>query len=48
MYFTTPSRSPLVTLKEQLQALRASVPSVLHKAIDARLDAIAKAEATTA
>lgn len=44
MHFTTTPPPPLPTLKTELQALRASTPAVLHKAIDARLDAIAKAE----
>lgn len=46
MYFTNIALQPqLATLKAELLALRASVPAVLHSAIDARLDIISKAEA---
>ena len=44
MHFTTIPRPPIVTLKAELQALRASTPAILHQAIDARLDVIARTE----
>ena len=45
MYYTIIPPLPLAALKAELQSLRAAAPTILHQAIDARLDAIAKTEA---
>ena len=48
MHFrTTPQHPITATFKAELQAFRASSPTILHQAIDLRLEAISKAEAAT-